>query len=376
MSYNLTLKGQLEILTSGQGHDLTGKRHVAYQSTRNVEPNTWRTLGREMWEAAGVGPPIDPVSQASVPPWEVKSGVTISLDVGPLPLNATSTQKRDAATCHLGSLPQCATWVWSDGSVEGGITNGGAGVFIEDPDGQQHLLTVPAGNVCSSYRAEMVALREALKFLLDRQTLPPELIVICTDSQSALAALRGGPSTQTTLIGGEIWAALQQLSARGRRTYLQWVPSHCGLPGNERADELAKQASALDKEEVPVDAMTVYRAVARTDQWVSDWPRGWYRSLMGAKLPGPVRHLDRAEAVDVHQLRAGHWSGSAQYLHRIGRNPSRHCPQCEDVDCQGARCPLCRETADTPYHVLVECPALMGARLRLTGTIRPNREDV
>ncbi|KAF0304083.1 putative RNA-directed DNA polymerase from transposon BS [Amphibalanus amphitrite] len=34
------------------------------------------------------------------------------------------------------------------------------------------------------------------------------------------------------------------------------------------------------------------------------------------------------------------------------------------------------ETADTPYHVLVECPALMGARLRLTGTIRPNREEV
>ncbi|KAF0307694.1 hypothetical protein FJT64_021006 [Amphibalanus amphitrite] len=34
-----------------------------------------------------------------------------------------------------------------------------------------------------------------------------------------------------------------------------------------------------------------------------------------------------------------------------------------------------RETADTPYHVLVECPALMGARLRLTGTIRPNSQQ-
>ena len=40
MNYNLTLKGQLENLTSGQGHDLTGKGHVAYQSVRNVEPNT------------------------------------------------------------------------------------------------------------------------------------------------------------------------------------------------------------------------------------------------------------------------------------------------------------------------------------------------
>ena len=40
MNYNLTLKGQLENLTSGQGHDLTGKGHVAYQSIRIVELNT------------------------------------------------------------------------------------------------------------------------------------------------------------------------------------------------------------------------------------------------------------------------------------------------------------------------------------------------
>ena len=165
--------------------------------------------------------------------------------MGPLPLNATQSRKRDAAVRHLGSLPQCATWVWSDGSVEGGITNGGAGVFIEDPDGREHLLTVPAGDTCISYRAELVALREALRFLLEQPASPhTEPVVSCTDSQSALASLRGGPSTQTSLIGGDIWAALRQLAAQGRSVYLQWVPSHCGLPGNERADELAKQMHA------------------------------------------------------------------------------------------------------------------------------------
>ena len=37
---------------------------------------------------------------------------------------------------------------------------------------------------------------------------------------------------------------------------------------------------------------------------------------------------------------------------------------------------MCRETADTPYHVLTECPALMGTRLRIIGTIKPSREEV
>ena len=36
MNYNLTLKGNIETLTSGQGHDLIGKGHVAYQSIRMV----------------------------------------------------------------------------------------------------------------------------------------------------------------------------------------------------------------------------------------------------------------------------------------------------------------------------------------------------
>ena len=40
MIYNMTLKGEVENFTSGQGHDLTRIGHVAYNSIRLVKTNT------------------------------------------------------------------------------------------------------------------------------------------------------------------------------------------------------------------------------------------------------------------------------------------------------------------------------------------------
>ena len=40
MNYKLTSKSNFENLTSGQGHDLIRKDHVAYQSIRMVVRNT------------------------------------------------------------------------------------------------------------------------------------------------------------------------------------------------------------------------------------------------------------------------------------------------------------------------------------------------
>ena len=51
------------------------------------------------------------------------------------------------------------------------------------------------------------------------------------------------------------------------------------------------------------------------------------------RMPKPVLNEARDDAVNVHQLRAGHWGRSSSYLHRIGRNPTRACQQCDDLGC-------------------------------------------
>ena len=39
---------------------------------------------------------------------------------------------------------------------------------------------------------------------------------------------------------------------------LQWIPSHCGIPGNERADYLAKKGAAKTQPDKPVSQATVF----------------------------------------------------------------------------------------------------------------------
>lgn len=149
--------------------------------------------------------------------------------------------------------------------------------------------------------------------------------------------------------------------------------------GNEEVDKLAKEAAALPQDGVPIDVRTVYRAASREarKRAVQQWPPGWYRSLMQGHLPPPLpSDTPRSLAVDVHQLRAGHWSGSAQYMHRVGRNPTPRCPQCNNLRCPAAKCRLCGEEPDTPAHVLLRCPALMGTRFRHLGSIYPDIEKI
>ena len=339
----------------------------------------WRDAGLAAWQAAGITSPVEPVLPRHLPPWTSPGSVTFRLDVGEgLTADAPPEQKKRIAAAHLASLPQCATWIWTDGSADTGVLNGGAGVYIEEPDAEEHCLRAPAGALCSSYRAELVALHTALKHLQEHPAHEADPIVVCTDSQAALATLRQGPSAQASPLGAAIWEFLLDLSVNGRRIHLQWVPSHCDLRGNERADQLAKEASLLPQETAPLDSRTIHRAAARAARTkeAHDRPPGWYRLLMGDRVPPPVSHLERGEAVDVHQLRAGHWSGSAAYLHRIGGNPSPECAQCSDAHCRASWCRLCREEPDTPAHILQRCPALMATRHRLTGNINPRTEEV
>ena len=77
--------------------------------------------------------------------------------------------------------------IFTDGSTDGNQNRGGAGVFIHDKRSDvEERLCYPAGEICSSYGAEGVALLRALEWL---EKAKVKTATICTDSMSLFKAL-------------------------------------------------------------------------------------------------------------------------------------------------------------------------------------------
>ena len=69
-------------------------------------------------------------------------------------------------------------------------------------------------------------------------------VVVYSDSKSSLQAIEG-EDTENPFIC-HIMNLLWSLSDKGTRVRFCWVPSHCGIDGNKRVDQLAKETLDQD----------------------------------------------------------------------------------------------------------------------------------
>ena len=93
---------------------------------------------------------------------------------------------------------------------------------------------------CSSTMAELVAIRQALLMINQREVTS---VAILSDSRAAIQAiLRPTPKLHKALIL-EIRHRWDIIQAKGARIRLTWIPGHAHIRGNERADVLAKNVT-------------------------------------------------------------------------------------------------------------------------------------
>ncbi|XP_066904216.1 uncharacterized protein [Halyomorpha halys] len=90
---------------------------------------------------------------------------------------------------------------------------------------------------CTTFTGEATAIKEAL---LHCQAADYQRSAIVTDAMSVLLAMKNPKSTDLTIF--EIRYQTCLIRQKGKYLAFIWVPSHCGISGNEKADTAARLA--------------------------------------------------------------------------------------------------------------------------------------
>jgi len=221
-----------------------------------------------------------------------------------LPLQAASKEKTASAFLRwVQSLDPLTLVVYSDGSLssEGAASYG----FTIHQDNLPILDGSGRLGPAEVFDAEATGALEGLKAALNLRESASQNIFICLDNLAAATCLRGTPSDSSQ----GIFLEFQALAASHGTIQVRWVPGHTDIPGNERADKLAKAASLLPEPEGTRPTLAYLRKIARQnpkeafETWWSTAAPEQYKRLNLKATTGcpPELSLPRA---DLHHLLA------------------------------------------------------------------------
>jgi ribonuclease HI len=139
---------------------------------------------------------------------------------------------------HLGTCYPFHLKIFTDGSLlDSGTCGAGFTIPSLDIHKSYHL-----GKGFSIFTSELYAIYMALDCI---NTIGRNFfnILLCVDSKSVLSALQSWDSKVRKDILFEIKYLIHEIRSKGTDVSFCWVPSHCGIKGNEQADKLAKRGA-------------------------------------------------------------------------------------------------------------------------------------
>ena len=268
----------------------------------------------------------------------------------------------------VDSYAETPIHAYTDGSATNAIQNAGYGAIIKYKTNQElEQLCGPCGKHSTNYSAEQIAVEKTLETMKQHfsdGTATPEDIVVFTDSMSLLQRLESGA-------GGDVenlFSLMREITTSyGVHISLQWVPGHCGVPGNETADQLSKTGAAMPQYNTEASLQTC-RGILRTkskQDWLSRWAnadtgRTLYRFMEKPNPDDPANSLCRRDQTLIYRARTGHITAN-KHINRINPMWEPHCRHCNHHE-------------ETVEHLLLHCPQLAALRLQLLPTA-PNIQD-
>ncbi|KAJ3619210.1 hypothetical protein MTP99_004912 [Tenebrio molitor] len=281
-----------------------------------------------------------PTPTAPYPPWRYKTPKTnlTILTHTKKPTNPAQIQ------IQLDTIREAHTHdivIYTDASK----THEGVGCAFYSPQNATER-KFKLSNESSIHTAELYAIHQALCY---SQTLDQKNIIICTDSLSAIQAIqRTSPKNHLLHL---IQKTLYETEKQDKSILFVWIPSHCNLQGNDKADQAARDAIQAGQETqeslLLTDAISIIKRSIHAD-WETQWKNTntKLRHIAPDLQPKSHKELTRRESVILRRLRIGHTALTHKHLLERSNTPtSRRC-----------------NTPTTVKHILLDCPNLQHHR--------------
>ena len=311
------------------------KYQVRFASRPNVIP-TFGIRMKHAFEDTDIDLSITKeVKPSPVPPWTIQNP-TVILDLSKNKKSETSNLEFQSLANEKISNFDTYKHVFTDGSKENEKV---AAACVTDDTTVQFRLPDNA----SIFSAEIKAIDLALDLI--NQSLHRKHIIF-SDSLSVLQSLNNHSSDNPLI--RDVLIKYNNVSTN-KEVVFCWIPSHCGIHGNEKADRAAKAALTLDESAMKLpytDFKPLIHSVI-----INTWQESWNREVdnklhsikptIGEWHPGP--QASRRDEVILSRLRIGHTYLTHSYILKRDVPPE---------------CVFCQE----PYtikHILLHCSDLI-----------------
>jgi ribonuclease HI len=234
------------------------------------------------------------------------------------------------------------THIYTDGSKLGSRVAAAFTVPVLNIDKKFRLC-----NDSSIYAAELTAILETVKWILSCEIYSNCEFAIFSDSLSVLTSIKKSCCQSRNVLFNDLLLHMGKLKP-GQIRFI-WIPSHVDLPGNDRADTLAKEALSLDHVNstnyLELQEISSLISLYVTSKWQLEYssdPSGHFYKTICPNVNTNIKYLDplRRKEVQISRLRLG-VANTNQRLFVMKKHLNGLCDTCQ--------------VKDTIDHLLLDC---------------------